>query len=441
MSTKVLSIVPTGSLAGGGEKSFYELMKFMQSKGLKNYVIVPRDSQQDFLKTLKDSEIEYVIGTYATFGLHHDHSLSEVNEALNIATVIRNIKPDVMMTNLYIEPSQWAAALCDVPHIYFDRGQLGLLDNQNKLSDIPPTFIKYSNAIACNSKNSQNILKKYNTDSSLIYSYVNKPIVTLRKYKKPRLILPANFFREKNHLDILAAVSRIKSKKPELSIEIIFMGATITNENNEYLNQIKSAIKSHQLENQVYIIDHQSDPWEFFSENDIYINSGEGEAVGRATIEAEMLGITALIADIPGHWEHKEILGNNNLFKLHDVDDLSNKIEYLIDPANQSKIKKHNKRIQKNTLEWMNPENTMGSITSLIEEVKNQHNPARTLVYQDILYILNQFKDNYYLVSSSESLANERKNEKLIEIERLREPTVKLAFRKLCGAIKRSLIK
>lgn len=440
--TKILSIIPTNSLKGGGEKSFFELLCFTQSRGYNNYVVVPKDSETTFLKKLEENKIKPILGEYRAFGLNGDNPLSQLVDTFRIAKIIREIKPNIVMTNLYVEASMWAAALCNTPHVYFDRGLLGLMDNKGDLPSAKPEFIQYSNAIVCNSKNGQRILKeKYDTESELVYSYVKKPKVRFSKDKTRKIIMPANFFREKNHFDILSAFVKIKQTNPGFDTKLVLMGSIVSAGNDSYYHDILDYIKKHDIEDIVEVLDYQENPWNYFSQDDIYVNLGEGEAVGRATIEAELLGVTALITNIPGHWEHKALLGNQFTFEVHNTDDLAEKITYLLNESNIKKIRDHNSRVKQKVIKWMTPNNTMDNMITIIKTISGQDNPANLIVYEKITDIIHKNKLRYeHEIAVSVQKINNIHNVNNMELELLYKPGVKLATLKLAGAIKRRVL-
>lgn len=403
---KVLAIIPSANLKGGGELSFYELLKYIRSKNYEVSLIVPQDSEDDFLNRLSEARIKVVKGDFNAFGARKDNSLNQIKQILDIAKKIEEENPTIFLTNLYLRTGGMAAALKNIPHIYFDRGAVYSGNEMFVKEDI-----KYSNMVVANSKKASELFKNtFNVESETIYSYVPRPISKLQHIKKPRIIVPSRISEEKGQLEILKAINTIKKHDSSFETKVLFIGA-VSPWANSYYKELQNFIKKNKLTEYVRFINHTKDPWQHASENDIYINASRIESVGRSTAEAEMLGITALITNIPGHWEHEHFFGNKNKFKLQNASDLTEKIIYLLSPENQEMIRKENKKIKNSILSWMTPDNTMSRILPVMDQLSGQDNPAKERIYTDLQSIIDQSLND---ATSKELYIEHLKNEIII---------------------------
>lgn len=171
----------------------------------------------------------------------------------------------------------------------------------------------------------------------LIYDGIN-----LQKYEKiyrgknnDKIVIAmvGRISKEKNQMELLQ--SQLKLKK---NIIIRLIGA----DKGKYAKKVKQFVKNHKLSN-VEFRGYCSDMYEEYKKIDIVIICSENEGFGRVAIEATVSGCVVIGADTGGT---KELLSlvNGVLYKLHDIDDLTKKIEMVIKNIDIYRNNVNNKR-------------------------------------------------------------------------------------------------
>ncbi|GBR75503.1 glycosyl transferase group 1 [Candidatus Termititenax persephonae] len=129
----------------------------------------------------------------------------------------------------------------------------------------------------------------------------------LGNIKKPFVFYPAQFWAHKNHVALVEAIAWLRDKKKTI-INCYFVGSEKNN-----LNQVKYAIKKHNLENQVFILGFV----EYAELRYLYQNALAMVYISLMgpnnlpPLEAIALGCPVIISNIPGHIEQ---MGKAGLF-------------------------------------------------------------------------------------------------------------------------------
>lgn len=144
---------------------------------------------------------------------------------------------------------------------------------------------------------------------------------------KEILVLSGRLTRLKGHHDFIELMQRLKAARPQA------MGLIVGGEDPKrkaYAAELYQRVKQLQLDNIIFT-GHRSDMKEIYSQANIVLSlSSKPESFGRTAVEALSLGIPVIGYD---HGGIGEILANcfpNGLVPLHDIDQLTNKVEDLL---------------------------------------------------------------------------------------------------------------
>ncbi len=151
-----------------------------------------------------------------------------------------------------------------------------------------------------------NVCKKYNIPSNYLY-------------------VPNQFWRHKNHIVVLDAVSILK--KRNIYFNIIFTGELKDNRNSNYYDEFLNHLNNMDISDQVYVLGKvpYEDVIALMKNCEALINPSLFEGWSTTVEEAKSLGIKLLLSDISVHFEQ---LGNKaKYFEKNSALSLANLIE------------------------------------------------------------------------------------------------------------------
>lgn len=137
----------------------------------------------------------------------------------------------------------------------------------------------------------------------------------------------------KRHKDLIEAISQIDE-----DVKLVIVG-TGPQENN-----IKKLIKEKNLKNKVIMTGHREDVAEILSDFDIFVLPSKEEALGTSILEASSCGVAVVGSRVGGIPECVREDKNGLLFESLNVEDLKNKLMYLIKNKDKLEYYKHNAR-------------------------------------------------------------------------------------------------
>ncbi len=364
---------PFGDFNGGGERSSYALWRWL-NQFYDVIIMLPYDASSEYIEASERDGISYICGDYM-------HAVRGGGKAVaTIHAVIEEYGPAILFPSLYFEDAFWAAAITNTPCVFLNYGIFEMLsmDSINQQHDIMriSNLLKLSNIVVANSLYGVDVAKQYGRDAILSWSYTERPEVKLQTGKTTRLIYPARIDEGKQQLKLVEGASKLRKKG--IDIQVLLLGAESEDVNgiSGYLADINRYVKSNKLESLVKVLPWNTNPWEEFNTNDIYVSATSTEAVGRATLEAVELGIPILIPDIQGHREYREVLGMSDeyFYVPGDMDDFTRKAEYLINHLVD--IKKKAKLYQKKAEVAFSEDACNEAIVSALESIINTGNPG-----------------------------------------------------------------
>jgi len=190
-------------------------------------------------------------------------------------------------------------------------------------------FLKKSNEIIVNSYLFKKELdKKFNTNAKVILNPLNKSEILKKSKKKVNIsffkknslniINIARFTDQKDHLTLLKAINRIKSK---IDIKLLIIGYGP----NKKL--IKEFINKKNLNDKVCLLNYKKNPYPYLKKSQLFILSSKYEGLPNVLLEAMVLKKFIISTNCPTG--PKEILQNGKfgeLIKIGDSKSLSKKI-------------------------------------------------------------------------------------------------------------------
>ena len=206
--------------------------------------------------------------------------------------------------------------------------------------------------IVTTSEYSKKTLKKVlniENDINVIYQSCSKNTCKFSiKTNKKNIIHVGSFEERKNLIILLKAFLKIKSDKNNNQLKLILAGSTNFFGQNKELKKIKKFIAENNLYNEVKITNYLSNEkiQKLYSSAFLYVFPSNEEGFGIPIIESFSNGVPVICSDLE---VFKEIGKDSILtFKQNDINDLANKIEFLIksDDKRLELIKKGFQRIK-----------------------------------------------------------------------------------------------
>lgn len=265
-----------------------------------------------------------------------------VDALSSFATILRDMRPHVVMSNTLVLP--WAAIAAKafgIPHLWAIH-EFGDKDHHFRFSE------GYESTLRIVGDVSQKVL----VTSDAVYDHIEKYIdgkklgklkhqigVPTVSKKKPKVFSASAQLK-------LAVVGRIGPTKGQLEAvnaltalreagykaELLLLGAVGS---QEYLKEITDTVKKYQVGDFVHIVDHVDNPGDYISQVDVYLMCSVNEAFGRVTVEAMLLGKPVVGTNSGGTQYIVNDGKTGYLYKSGDVDDLVAKIRTLADKPSQ----------------------------------------------------------------------------------------------------------
>ena len=205
------------------------------------------------------------------------------------------------------------------------------------------TFFKYPIKIIVNSNDfKRQIDKEFKIKSLCIYNPFDDRIAKKKSKKKIKI----NFFKnnynnfinigrmtdQKDQLLILKAFNKLKNI---INFKLIILGK---GKNKKYL---QNYIQENNLSKKIKLIGYKKNPYPYIKKANIFILSSKFEGLPNVLLEAQYLKKIIISTDCPTG--PKEILLNGKagfLFDVSNIEQLKNKILFVIDKKNSKIIKK-----------------------------------------------------------------------------------------------------
>lgn len=378
MSTKtknrrILFVCPTGDLSSGGEKSNFELIKYLKKKKYEVFVITAWEGEYN--KILNDHGIDNSVGGYKWWAPWDSAKATADKSIMGLSIVletIKYIKPFVVVTNtLNIPWGAVASSMMNVPHVWigreFPEGEFDYLDKKIQFIN------KFSNQIVANSeKLSSRINQKYKLNTKYFYSYVDEKTISLGSDNNESRIISLNGINErKNQAELIKAVGML-SERGLLSVDVLLVGEA----DSKYKAHLEELIEKFTLGDRVKILPFNSKPWLLAGNNDILVQTSLSESIGRTITEAMKLGVPVIASDIAGHQEAID-LGGGILYKSGDPSDLADKINLALNDT--LKLKNDALVTKTKAIANMSESACNEPFVKVLESVRGKNNPMNEM--------------------------------------------------------------
>lgn len=166
--------------------------------------------------------------------------------------------------------------------------------------------------------------------------------------------------KEKGYSRLLEVCKRLKEENYRFRLYLVGTGSEE--------NKLKSLIKSYDLENTVFLLGFQENPYAYVNACDVFVCSSFTEGLSTATIEALILGKAIVSTDVSGA---REIIGDSEygLVVENGTEGIYEGLKVLLD--NPEKIDFFKAKALKRA-PFFDTKNTVTAVESLIEEVINE---------------------------------------------------------------------
>lgn len=344
---KILVLSHISELLGGAERSMLDVFDYWST----TYEIEPEFILREPVKSLsteiKKRGWKYYALDYTFWS--DGNPPKEIEDILQnsrrnqkavreIEEVIKNTKPDIVMTNSVVCP--WAAIAANnqqLPHVWFvreygdlDHGRIYEIGREKTYQDVDTM----SEVVVANSVALSNYLKKYINPNKVTTLYNPFDIVGIQKksqskitnlyrYKKSlKLVITGNLAPSKGQHEAIEAVAMLNNK--DFEVELCVIGRF---GDKKYQSTLESYIKKHNIEDKVHFVGYQTNPLPYISLADVCIMASRKEAFGRVTFEYISLA-KAVVGVDSGATPEMVVSGKNGyLYEYGDAKGLTLAIE------------------------------------------------------------------------------------------------------------------
>lgn len=168
-----------------------------------------------------------------------------------------------------------------------------------------------------------------------IYDGVIEEIVVKQDYRKNpnnsmKLIILGSVIEGKGQYQIIEAINLMTDEERE-KITLYIIGGG----NRSYINKLNNMVMNYGLSSSVHFLGYQQEASNNISKYDCGLMCSNSEAFGRATIEYMMAGLPVIASDTGANKELVIDGENGLLYQYYNIQDLKNKIVYLLNNANE----------------------------------------------------------------------------------------------------------
>lgn len=339
-------ILSHSSELSGAERSMVDLFDYWSRRGLIKPHFIIRRPIKNLAKELRHYGWEYSPIYYTNWSQRNPspraedvfrNALYNTKAVFAIEQIIKQIKPDIVMTNTIVAP--WAALAAyyeRIPHIWFvreygdiDHGHVIEIGREKMLQDIGTL----SSLVVTNSKTLAKHIEPSIAEDKVtpLYTPFNIDALIKRSHGKAdtpfknkdslKLVITGKVAANKGQAEAAEAVARLTKKGHE--IELCVIGTPKEEGDDEPLKKI---IKNNSLDDKVHLVGEQSNPLAILKYADVGIMASKQEAFGRVTFEYMVLGLPVVGANSGATPEMIDSYKNGFLYEQGNVDDLTEKL-------------------------------------------------------------------------------------------------------------------
>lgn len=324
---KVLHILPSLSL-GGAERLVLDLLSNFSADIFSTQLLLFKD-KGFFYQEAIDKKIEVVT-------LSKKSKFDPIN-FIKIYLAIKKFSPDIVHTHLGADVyGGLAAKLAGVKNIVSTEHNV-LANNTSCYNFIKKIISKlFSRIIAVSSTIKEELSTKFNLSADKVILLRNGVDVDkFKAYKKNKIsdkIIFGSIGRlspQKNYSLLINAVAQIKGDNFKFKIAGV----------GPLESELKQQIQTLGLLDKVELVGPITDVGNFLSQLDFFVLPSKWEGLGLVLLEAGLLGLPVLASSTGGILDIILDHETGILFKNNNCVDLVEKINYFLDPKNQSELK------------------------------------------------------------------------------------------------------
>ncbi|MCG2462604.1 glycosyltransferase family 4 protein [Flavobacteriaceae bacterium F89] len=290
------------------------------------------------------------------------HPLRKLTSYLKIFGLIRRTKPDLIFINQ-----------AGIQKVF---SYMGLLNKTPMVSEVSTLedallvnkFNKYLfnpvNSFICNSEFIASKLEVPNSKKSVLYyGYEWKNLSpVLRKDKEPfKLVLLGRISESKGHFLLIEAVNDLRIRRPDIQIEVYFVGNA---PNKEIEAEIRLKISHHKLDKVFVFRGFQRDINREIMDKNLMVIPSLQEPFGRIFCETAEAQLLCVVSDSGGLGELSKRFDLGILFESRNYKSLSEMIEYCYD--NYDKVSANFKTKAHNFLNRLNKKEYISAIDEIL---------------------------------------------------------------------------
>jgi glycosyltransferase involved in cell wall biosynthesis len=267
---------------------------------------------------------------------------------LNLKKVLKEEKPDIIISNLCYFPGTWQAAdycrksktdfilqtemqrypesriIKRITKIILKEAKKKLFDTAELVMPWTPQGYEFAQNNFSLNKNKLKQISAGINDAIFFKNVTNKKN---KKAKTLKILNVGRFVKYKRHEDLLKMLSYLRDINKDKDIEISFLGE------GPLKQEIQNKIDTLKMNNQIKFLDKSAPDKmkDIYSSHDLLVLPSFNEAIGMVVPEAMICGIPVIVSDTAGARMYAQEGLNGYIFKTGDYKDLARKVLLLKD--------------------------------------------------------------------------------------------------------------
>lgn len=302
--------------------------------------------------------------------------LTDVMDSRAVATIaalIREHRPDVVVTNTIVSPwGALAAKIVGVPHVWFvheygdlDHGLDFRIGRDETFDDIA----LLSELVVANSRTMHDHLQQWIPADSMTIAYppidLSRATGRLREDSDPaadlRVVLVGRLARSKGYARLLDAIAALRDEGIRIRSDLI--GGSSAGERALVVDRIAEL----GLEGLVAVVGEMADPFPLMEKADVGIMASDFEAFGRVTVEYMALGLPVIAADSGANRELVRDGETGWIFSLDEPDALVDALRNA--HSDRAEVRRRGEAARRSALDEVAVRWPLSSAIDRIEEV------------------------------------------------------------------------